>query len=229
MTTTDKSRQVGMKAKAQFMQFKVKDVHVEVTPDGKDTYTADLLAPFRQGFSIYPTTMFIHGSDLVNAKEIYDYLAARKGQVVNLHITPRLKKDKEDDGEFKSYWWNITGLQLEIGQPKPTASVPAKPDTGAEDEAEPLFPADTPEDEPPKQGQPKDYWAAREAIIGMSWAIDQARQVVLAVKPPDGGFGDVDLSRKVINEFLADVANLAPRFLGMRDTLVEKQKPKAAS
>ncbi len=223
MTTTDKAAKPAIKAKAQFMQFKVKDVHVEVTPDGKDTYTADLLAPFRQGFSIYPTTMFIHGSDLVNAKEIYDYLAARKGQVVTLHTTPRLKKDKDDDGDFKSYWWNITGLQLEIGQPKTAVPVPAKPDTAfrAEGEDEPLFP-----DEPPKQGQPKDYWAAREAIIGMSWAIDQARQVVLAVKPPDGGFGDVDLSRKVINEFLADVANLAPRFLGMRDTLVEKQKPK---
>lgn len=207
------STKTELKAKPHEIICRLKGVELKPTPDGRVAYKVIVSAPFQSGYSKFPTEMFIRGSELVNAKEMYDWLAKQpKESILKLRVAPgKVKQGKQDDGELSSYFWNLVGVPTGAWAGAPVA-VPA-----AKDEETPLFP----ENEPPVKGteraRPKDYWDAKDALISMSWAIQEARAVVMAYHGGDkmGGWRP-----EFWDNIKQEIADLAPRFLAMRDYLL---------
>ena len=207
----------ALAAKPQTLRCKLKSVDEGRKPDGTASYSVTAFPPYRDAFSQYPVQMFIWGrAPEAEASELYGAMKKLDaGTVVTLDVVPgklRVGKDgiaKPDDGQFGNYYWNVVGM---AGLPE--APHAAKVQEATQDEAagppmaeEGPFPAEAP--------QRPSNWDATQTRIGVSWAIDQARQTILSYSralPTDDDWGP----------FLKEVSLLAPRFIALRDYLVAK-------
>lgn len=202
-----------MKAKDTLTRVKFKALVTQLRPDGSDVHVVEAFLPWRDGFSKFPTEMFIRGDE--EAKLVAALKKWPADTAIELLLTPgRVKGNKTDDGQFGSYFWNVAGIGGGGVEPD-------RPDT--EDDA-PLFEEEGEEHvEPPAQGPSQSHWDVRERIIGASWAIDQGRSAVQYQHPNPDEFPNTMDNSLVEDEYLAEVAKMAQRFLKMRDYLA-KQK-----
>ena len=206
----------ALAAKPQTLRCKLKSVDEGRKPDGTASYSVTAFPPYRDAFSQYPVQMFIWGrAPEAEASELYGAMKKLDaGTVVTLDVVPgklRVGKDgiaKPDDGQFGNYYWNVVGMAGLPGAPKAAEAQEATQDEAA-------GPSMTEEGPFAEASQRPTNWDATQTRIGVSWAIDQARQTLLvwnAEPPADGDWGP----------FLKDVSVLAPRFIALRDYLVAK-------
>ena len=116
----------------------------------------------------HPVGYFTRGAELaVRLEELV-------GQLVSLTIgADRVKTDRNDDGDFKSYWWSIRSVDNAEGPP---VQAPPKPDPAPR--PEPSTRTGSPDIEPPPPhpgalGQCQNH--ANDAIINDIWPVPEGR------------------------------------------------------
>jgi len=153
-----------LKATPIRQRIKFGSIEAKFASDGNEIFKVKMFLPYGQGFSKYPTELFLRG-DVETMASILKGCA--EGILLTAELTPaKVKADKKDDGKFGSYFWNLTDFAL-VGTDKPLASS-AKPQMATD---EPLF---LPE-ENQRRFTPSTY-DARQQGIEAGWAIDQGRQ-----------------------------------------------------
>ena len=206
-----------LKAKPKTVRVKFKSLLTKRLADGGDVYEVEAFMPYERGpggYSKFETRFFVRD----NEERIKDTLTKWPAETpIELVLTPgKVKDDKVDDGQHASYWWNVTDVA-------PSALAPGANQPAQAAEEPPLFPPE--EAGPPPAGteraRPQDYWDAKDALIGMSWAIQEARAVVVAYHGGDkvGGWRP-----EFWDTIKKEIADLAPKFLAMREYLLEQAK-----
>jgi len=168
--------------------FKWKTLEQYTRPDGSPSYKAVAFAPFNRGFSKYPTDMFVWGGD--EEESLIGRLTQLVADtVVTLEVKPKLKEGKADDGVFSSYFWNV------VGYPDAKGVIPQD-----------LLPIVKPQWAPNGNG-----WDERQQTIEVSWAINQAREVIQHFYGTKNG-----LPVDGYKDFLSRVERLTPDILDMK-------------
>lgn len=207
----------------------------------------------QNGYSTYPSLkMFIHGCEDQSRDAIVKLLETIQTKTAMTLQVSRggVRQSKQDDGEFKSYYWNIDRLLTiggaavktegagdQGGPPEDHAAAPPEED-------EPLFPPEPDTTEPTREkpsGRPEPTPAQTDsqdsqdshtvkrmkdhvpASIIASWAINQAREAYQYLNP-DGPVPEGETSQE--DTLLKEVNNLALRFINMNEHLYNALAPR---
>lgn len=103
------------------IKFQFHALNEKYNAEGTTSYEVEAKAPFRSGYSQFPTKMFVQGEHQEATVKALKLL--KDGDPVTLVVSPKLKKDRADDGTFGNYFWNVVGIaaQQPATQPAPPA------------------------------------------------------------------------------------------------------------
>ena len=167
------------------IQGEIVDLALKKTSNDKDFFEVKLQQPNTK----FPTTCRAFDEALVER-----FKKAKKGMKIGLEIE---EQKSEYQGKAITYR-TVVGI---VGAT--AAATPAVKEEPKPAEEAPLFPEDVP-------AAPKSHWDSREAIIGASWAIDQAQKAWQYLHPQEPGPQD---------EYLEAVRVIAQEMLAIRDGL----------